>query len=1028
MHSRYQSIAVLSLLAALFGMRAASPGMARPADAAAPASYVRLVRRVDTAPLGVARPAGLAYAADTERFALLPMPGAGAPSLAQFTQLADPAGTTDLAGVETDRLNLAFDRGRARLVLLDAAAGDLMTIPRGANGQFAPGQRKRHAVRALALQHTQGVAVDPASGRVFLLDNSGHRVFRITPDAQGDLDAANAQRDGRLARIDLPTLGPGQVRGLAYNPAAGTLFLLNPRSHTLYELNQSGQVVATRDLLKAGAALIDPQGMVVAPSGDQTDDPAAISVYIADSRQGDRYARGGQVLELALAAPAVADAPSLHATLVQTINTAAWSPPSPDPMDIAYLANTDRLLVSDSEVEEAPAVYFQGANQFSSNLNGVLQATASSLAFSSEPSGVAYNPLNGHWLYADDGVYRVFDVHLGADGVVGTSDDTSTSFLTKPCGNNDPESISVDTTRGHLIMADGLDSEVFVITPGVNGVFDGCAPNGDDVATHFDTAAMGIADPEGVAYNADSDTMYITGANAKTVIETTVGGSLLRVIDLTFLNAISPSGLAFAPGSANPATKNLYIADRGIDNDADPSENDGRIFEITLDQGQTLTFPALADARVQDNTTTTNYGTSPTLRVRGVSSLNNSYLKFVLAGLGAPVASAKLRLYVVDPGTVGGAIYSVSNNYLGTSAPWDELGLTWANAPAIGGAPLSTVGAAALNTWVEFDLAGAITGDGAYSFGINSTSSNAVYYNSREATGNWPQLVIQLANAPTATPTATPLPTATPTATPVSPTDTPTATQAPPTATPTATPTPIATPTATLLPPSATPLPTNTPTPPPLPDGIFADGFENGTLAAWTSSATDLGDLGVSAAAALAGSNGLGAIIDDNTAIYLTDDRPSAETRYRARFLFDPNSIAMARNDAHYIFYGDSNTTGTYVVALRIELRFANQGYQIRSALLNDATTWTTNSWFTIGDAPHAIEIDWRAATAVGANNGGLTLWIDGVQRVDLTAVDNDTRRIDRARLGPVSGIDNGTRGTMFFDAFESRRQTYIGP
>ena len=56
------------------------------------------------------------------------------------------------------------------------------------------------------------------------------------------------------------------------------------------------------------------------------------------------------------------------------------------------------------------------------------------------------------------------------------------------------------------------------------------------------------------------------------------------------------------------------------------------------------------------------------------------------------------------------------------------------------------------------------------------------------------------------------------------------------------------------------------------------------------------------------------------------------------------------------------------------------------------------------------------------------TLWIDGVQKVSQTTVDNDTRRIDRVKLGVVSGNDTGTRGTEYFDAFESRRQTYIGP
>jgi len=102
--------------------------------------------------------------------------------------------------------------------------------------------------------------------------------------------------------------------------------------------------------------------------------------------------------------------------------------------------------------------------------------------------------------------------------------------------------------------------------------------------------------------------------------------------------------------------------------------------------------------------------------------------------------------------------------------------------------------------------------------------------------------------------------------------------------------------------------------------------------------------------------------------------------------------------------------------------------YQLRARLANNATTWTNTNWFTTSDAPHFIELDWRAATAPGASDGNLTLWIDGVEQADLTSVDNDTWRIDRARLGALAGIDAGTRGIYYFDAFESRRQSYIGP
>jgi hypothetical protein len=225
------------------------------------------------------------------------------------------------------------------------------------------------------------------------------------------------------------------------------------------------------------------------------------------------------------------------------------------------------------------------------------------------------------------------------------------------------------------------------------------------------------------------------------------------------------------------------------------------------------------------------------------------------------------------------------------------------------------------------------------------------------------------------------------------------------------------TPTATL-----TPTPTHTPN---VSDLIFADGFESGNLSAWTSSSIDAGDLSVSTAAALVGGQGLQAAVDDNSLIYLTDDSSTAEPRYRARFYFDPNSIVMTSGDAFFLFKGFAGISND---VLQVELRNSSGAYQIRAKVLNDSSAFVNTNWFMISDAPHVIELEWRAATAVGANDGGLTLWIDGTQQADLTTVDNDTWRIDRARLGAVAGVDTGTRGTSYFDAFESRRQSYIGP
>ena len=165
-------------------------------------------------------------------------------------------------------------------------------------------------------------------------------------------------------------------------------------------------------------------------------------------------------------------------------------------------------------------------------------------------------------------------------------------------------------------------------------------------------------------------------------------------------------------------------------------------------------------------------------------------------------------------------------------------------------------------------------------------------------------------------------------------------------------------------------------------------------------------------------------MINDNNAIYMTDNTPNAEPHYRARFYFDPNSIVMADRDSHYLFYGYMGATPV----LRVELRNSKGNYQLRAAARNDSNGWANSSWITISDAPHFIEFDWRAASFAGANDGTLAFWIDGVQVASLSGIGNDTRRIDTTQLGAVAEIDAGTRGTYYFDAFESRRASYIGP
>jgi hypothetical protein len=186
---------------------------------------------------------------------------------------------------------------------------------------------------------------------------------------------------------------------------------------------------------------------------------------------------------------------------------------------------------------------------------------------------------------ADDDKDLIFHVRPGADGRYGTDDDTRTSFSTAAVGNGDAEDVAVDldvTNNGHVLVVDGKGKEVYEYAPGPNGVFDGVAPAGDDAVVQFDVYRHGARDPEGIAYHAGRDTVLVLDGRTQKIFEVTRRGELLNVITFSAAKAIKAAGLALAPASNGSGALNLYIVDRGIDNNDVATENDGRFYEMSV--------------------------------------------------------------------------------------------------------------------------------------------------------------------------------------------------------------------------------------------------------------------------------------------------------------------------------------------------------------------------------------------------------------------------------------------------------------
>lgn len=156
--------------------------------------------------------------------------------------------------------------------------------------------------------------------------------------------------------------------------------------------------------------------------------------------------------------------------------------------------------------------------------------------------------------------------------------------------------------------------------------------------------------------------------------------------------------------------------------------------------GSILTFLPIADASIKYDSPTANFGTSKLHA--DASPLEESLLKFDVTQIGqSTITAAKLRLHNVNDSDNGGAIYRVANN------SWSESTVTWNTAPAADPTPIASLGAVAINTWVEVDVTPLVTGDGSYSLRLKSSSSNGADYASRESfSGFAPKLIVTLGN------------------------------------------------------------------------------------------------------------------------------------------------------------------------------------------------------------------------------------------------------------------------------------------
>ncbi|MGI9604623.1 MAG: Ig-like domain-containing protein, partial [Acidimicrobiales bacterium] len=576
-------------------LQAASTGTAAP----------REVRSIFPAELGVSNPSSISYSPTDGAFVVVS--DDAALDVALVTTTEEVVGSFSLESATLDATLAAFDPVKDRLVVIDPVNEEFLAVEGDATRDDSGSSKKGNA-NGLRLGTPRG-ATFGADGTMFVLDERGRRIVAIDPSVSSDqvADLTGGSTTTIRLRGGVPR---GDLYGLALNPNTQHFFMFSNDGADLVEVDETGRLVATHDMAAIG--FVEPLSMTFAPSADRTDSVGEQSLFIVDAQATVGEPESTRIAEVTFTAAAVAAATTETSTLIQTIDTSQFSPPSPDPAGLVYVVADDRMLMTDSEVNEMPI--FQGVNLFEVTRTGAVTDTGVTTSYTNEPTGITLNPTNGHLYVTDDDAKDVTVHTAGPDGRHGTGDDVFVSkFDTDVYGNTDPEGITLDTLRNELVIVDGANREVYRVAPGPNGLFDGV----DDTVTNFDTLVHGGHDPEGIHYNAATDTLLVVERGPDLVMELSPTGTLLRLLDISAA-AGNPraAGITLAPSTSGPHALSMFIVDRGVDNNSDPNENDGALYEMSFpplggnqppivdagpDQSVTSSLSVTLDATVSDD-------------------------------------------------------------------------------------------------------------------------------------------------------------------------------------------------------------------------------------------------------------------------------------------------------------------------------------------------------------------------------------------------------------------------------------------
>ncbi|HET6157159.1 MAG TPA: hypothetical protein VFE34_02350 [Dongiaceae bacterium] len=229
-----------------------------------------------------------------------------------------------------------------------ASNGHLFISDDDKNGVFevnasSPGTKLNFFSTSSYASDAEDVAYDPATNHLLVIEG-----------ATGDLNPRTifetTVTGTRVGSILLPAAVPDDLEALAYDPARQVFYVSGGGSPDIFVVSRDGKTLLntikvleglTNTLSDTG---VHPKGLVLAPSSSTADDPAVVSLYVAD--YGRDQLMDGRVYEIQLSS--TANQPPLFTTGADVVNFNQVSAGS-------YLAGSQYDALGDSDTVTLPA-------------------------------------------------------------------------------------------------------------------------------------------------------------------------------------------------------------------------------------------------------------------------------------------------------------------------------------------------------------------------------------------------------------------------------------------------------------------------------------------------------------------------------------------------------------------------------------------------------------------------------------------------------------------------------------------------